>query len=396
MSEETKNIPPVPPIPLTPVGENVTPVPIIIPATTPDEKLKESVMAKVETPTAVVSEPVAEEKSELREWDTDNLPKVRKVMKLVPPEFLKGNNDVNAILKEFSDYLNKSKRVGSGETKRKYLHFVRQFLIWCNEAKYGIINVTSAGILKDLVIVYNQVLCNDKKLSQNTIAFAMASVHKFWEFFDFKDAKLNLRHAFSAEWVTTQDTNAFKKQIRISEDVYEAMKNVVKRNGTMQEKWIFFLLAYGCRRSEICGAKVSDIDMINKCIQVYQFKVRDIKKLPLPDWYTGLKMFFDGQVFLVYNNSKRCAKVKGKVPVTGHYIYRVIQHWLSQTSFAGDIRVTPHSFRRYFVNQLQKKNYSDSNIAKLGGWKHLATLQKYGWDLEVSANPIIENKDVSY
>lgn len=312
-----------------------------------------------------------------------------------PAEFLVGFNDVEDLLKGFSQYLAISKRVTSDNTKNTYLANVRQFLIWCNKLKFAIKNITKTLVLRNLVICFEKSLTSTD-LAQNSRAIKHASVKKFFEWYSFlhEDYNIDLNKCFSPDWCTTADANAYKKQTRINMDVFLAIKEQADL-GDINDKWIFFLLAFGCRRSEIAGAKVENVDFLNKEINVYQEKTGNLKKLPLPNWLTSADMLDRNNVYLVLNTSKRTAKSKGKKPVSKQYIWLKVRRWIAETKFKS-VEITPHSFRRFFVNNLLRQGASDSNIAKIGGWANLNMVQRYGYDISLDNNPIINNSQVKY
>lgn len=329
-------------------------------------------------------------------WDVTKIPSVEKNISELSADDLDGTNNIFELINAFRSYLDISKRVNSHNTKRNYIANAKQFLHWCNKLEYNILQrVDNTQELRNLVIVYNNAL-SMSDIQQNTIALKMQSMRKFFEFVNFKEMKLDLRSAFNPDWITTQDTNAFKKQVRINEDVYEAICDYVHEHGDVNDRWILFFCAMGCRRSEIANVRVDNIDMLNKCIHVYMQKTGETKKLPLPDWFTSKNMFNDGQIFIVYNNSKRTKKTKGIKPVTTTHIYNVVQKWLSNTPYAGMLKVTPHSFRRYFINSMQKQGFSDSSISKISGHKSVQMIARYGYDEDISQNPIVTQNAVKY
>jgi len=328
-------------------------------------------------------------------WDITRLPQIKKDIAKATHSELNGENDINNLLQLFSNYLDISKRVNSFNTRRNYLSNSKQFLHWCNLLNYSIERVKTTQDLRNLIIVYNKALLQSD-IQQNTVALKMQSIRKFFEFVNFKELKLDLRSAFNPDWITTQDTNAFKKQVRINEDVYKEVCDYVNDECGIDDKWILFFFAFGCRRSEISTAKISDIDKLNKCINLYMVKTQDIKKLPLPDWYNSVSDFEENQIFIVTNNSKRTKKTKGIKPVTTQHIYNICQKWLDNISFKGDIKLTPHSFRRYFINTMQKKGYSDSSISKISGHKSVQMISRYAFDTDLINNPIVSGDAVDY
>jgi len=328
-------------------------------------------------------------------WDITRLPDVAKSFKGMQESDFEGENDIKLLLQGFAQYLDISKRVNSLNTRRNYLWNTKQFLLWCNAVDYNIKRVDTTQELRNLAIVYNKTLMQGDIL-QNTIALKMQSIRKFFEFINFKDLKLDIRSAFNADWITTQDTNAFKKQVRINDQVYVEICDYVHESGDINDKWILFFFAWGCRRSEIASVRVENIDTLNKCIHVYMQKTGEMKKLPIPDWFKGVKSFSNGQIFIVTNNSKRTKKTKGIRQVTTQHIYNVTQRWLSNTSFAEEIKLTPHSFRRFFINSMQKQGFSDSAIAKISGHRSVQMIARYGYDEDLAKNPIVVMDAVKY
>lgn len=328
----------------------------------------------------------------------DNLPQIDKIISQIPKKLLTGQNDVMMYLKNFHNYLNVSKRIGSENTKRNYMSNVKQFLCWCNKLNFAIADVKSTLITRNLIICYEKAL-SSTDLAQNSRALKQNSVRKFFEFWSFTNEKhfqIDLRKAFSADWISTADGNAYRRVPRINEEVFFAIKKVVDASPHISEKFLFYFLAFGCRRSEIADAKINDIDMLNKSINIWMRKTKEMKILPLPNWFTSKEIFDSRHIYIVTANSKRTAKSKGIRQVTGNYIYNKIQSWLEQTEFKGKVEVTPHAFRRFFVSQLLRQGANESKIAQLGGWKSLQVLSKYGYDIQLSNNPIVTQNMVKY
>lgn len=338
-----------------------------------------------------------EKKQELQQniINFDNVPSIDKDMSLVPAELLTGFNNVDEFLRAFTQYLNMSKKINSENTKNAYKSNVKQFLVWMNKCKIAVKNIVSTKMLRNLVIYYEEAL-KHTDFSQNTKALKHASIRKFFEMYSFmhEEYNIDLRKCFSADWCTTADSNAYKKQTRINADVFNAIKGQADL-GDINDKWIFFLLAFGCRRSEIATVKVKDIDFLNKEINIFLIKTKDVKKIPTPNWLTSDDVLMKDHNFLIYNNSKKCAKSKGVKKVSEQFIYDKIQKWISKTEFK-NVSITPHSFRRYFVTSLLKQGASTSSIATLGAWRSLNVVQKYGYDISLGNNPIIEKNMVKY
>ena len=320
----------------------------------------------------------------------DNLPSLDFQLKDVPAEFLKGYNDVNNFLTAFSNYLNISKRVQSENTKRTYLSNTKQFLVWCNKLQFGINNVNSTLVCRNLVICYEKAL-TDTDLAQNSKALKQQSIKKFFEYWAFtneKNFQIDLRKCFSADWITSFDQSAFKRQVRINEDIFDAVKKVAYA-GDLNDKIVFYLLSWGLRRSEIVGLKISDIDFVNNEMNVYMVKTKEVKKIPAPDWLTSDSVNRQ-YVYLVFNKSKRTAKTKGIKPCTTNYIYGLITKWINKTKYK-NVEITPHSFRRYLCSSLLAKGYAESQISKITGHSDIKMVGKYGYDTELKNNPIIKD-----
>lgn len=337
--------------------------------------------------------PEQDKKLEAIRINLDNLPEIPASSGAIPESQLNGYNNVKAFLEGFSMYMNISKAIDSENTKRTYYTNAKQFVIWCNLLEFAINNIKRTLDLRNLIICYEKAL-SSTGLSQNSIALKHNSVKKFFAYYNFINEgkfELNLKTAFSSDFITGYDPNAFKKQVRINDEVFEAIKEQVML-GDLNDRWIFFFLAFGLRRSEICQIKVANLDWLNKEINCYQQKQGTMKKLPMPDWITELDVK-KSDIYLIHNKSKRCAKTKGILPVTAQYIYTKITRWRDATEFK-EVSVTPHSFRRYFVSSLLKKGASDSNISRLGGWSSTKQVAKYGYDIELGSNPIVVNNQV--
>ncbi len=325
----------------------------------------------------------------------DNLPSIDKDTSKVDKKHLTGHNNVAAFIKGFELYLNISKKVNSGNTRRSYLSNAKQFIIWCNKIPFAINNIKKTLVLRNLIICYEKSL-STTSLAQNSKALKQNAVKKFFQYYAFlhqKDFELDIKKCFSTDFVTGYDVNAYKKQVRINDEVFEAIREQVLL-GDINDRWIFFFLAFGLRRSEICTIKVSDLDWLNKEVNCYQHKQKTVKKIPLPDW-ANEAIVNKGDIFLIHNKSKRSNKTKGRVPVTPQYIYTKIMQWRDATEFK-TVSITPHSFRRYFVSSLLKQGASDSNISRLGGWSGTSQIFKYGYDISLANNPIVSNNQVKY
>lgn len=324
----------------------------------------------------------------------DNLPKLDRDISKIPVKFLKGSNDVGMYLQAFRSYMNISKAIQSENTKRNYLSNVKQFLVWCNKLPFTISQVTSTLICRNLVICYEKSL-SVTDLAQNSKAVKQQSVKKFFEFWSFTNEKhfqIDLGKCFSPDWITTPDQSAFKRQVRINEDIFNAVKQVAYA-GDLNDKIVFYLLSWGLRRSEIVGLRTTDIDFINKEMNCYMVKTRDVKKIPCPDWLTADSIKKDNQ-YVIFNKSKRSAKTKGAKPCTTNYIFRLIKSWINKTKFK-DVDITPHSFRRYLCSSLLAKGYAESQIAKITGHSDIKMVNRYGYDTSLKNNPIIKDKAIN-
>ena len=364
---------------------------------------------------------------EKHQWNLENLPSVDLDINAIAKENMVGYNDVNELLKAFEKFMAISKSITSQHTVSAYLGNVKQFLVWCNKLKIPIIGVITTAGLTNLIIYYERALTSTE-LSQNSRAQKQQSIKKFFEFRGFLTPDLfDLKKSFSRDFISTGDTNAFKKQTRINDAVYNAIKTAVDA-GDINDKWIFFFMAFGCRRSEIATIKTSDIDWLNKEINIYQQKQGTNKRIPLPDWANesiipiapgtpakgkpesgkpGTKGYIPASKgytpatpsrkynYLIFNSSKRSAKTRGIKPVTPQYIYTKLLRWRNETEYKS-VALTPHSMRRYFVSNLLRHGASDSNIARLGGWSNSAMVFKYGYDISLDGNPIIKNNLVKY
>ena len=313
----------------------------------------------------------------------------------ISAKYLRGYNNVLELLTAFAQYLEVSKRIGSANTKSAYLSNTKQFLIWCNKLQFPIKNITKTRMLRNLVICYEKAL-SATDLAQNSKALKHASIRKFFEWYSFmhEDYNISLPKCFSPDWCTTADSKAYKKQTRINTEVFDAIKEQANL-GDINDRWIFYFLAFGCRRSEIAEVKVSDVDFLNKEINIYQGKTHEVKKLPLPAWLTSPDILDKKHNFLIHNHSKRSAKTKGSKKVSNQFIWLKVSRWISKTKFK-DVDCSPHAFRRYFVNALLKQGASDSNIAKIGGWANLNMVQRYGYDISLTSNPIIQKGQIEY
>ena len=362
-----------------------------------DEEVKQEPEIKFHTPEQIASGSLDAPTESSNSWDINKLPKVYVSMKDdgIPDEYIKGVNNVEALNKEFYQFLIKSKRINSENTRSSYEWNAKQFLIWCNQIQYDIRKCQDTKELTGIAIAFNRTL--EKTYSErNTIALKMMSVKKFWHYINFQEQKLDIGSAFNADWITTMDGNAFKKQIRISDQLYDEIVAYVNESGTYDEKWILYFLAWGCRRSEAADARVENIDMANKWIQVYMQKTGDFKKLPLPDWFTSLSVFDPSQIFIITCESNRTKEHRGKRKVSTKHIWRVVRKWLTHTSFNEKVKIAPHAFRRYFASSMIRAGFSDSAIAKITGHRSLQMIQKYGYDEDVSSNPIVTKKAVKY
>ncbi len=324
----------------------------------------------------------------------DNLPSIDNDVSNVPAKLLTGFNNVEDLLKGFYSYMAISKRITSENTKRTYLSNVKQFLIWCNKLQFAVKRVDKTLVLRNLIITYEKAL-SSTDLAQNSKAIKQASVRKFFEYYEFLHPEYNidLRKCFSSDFITTGDPNAYKRVTRINAEVFNALMEAAYSED-INSKWIFYFFCWGLRRSEISTVKVSDLDFLNKEINIFQHKQGTNKRIPMPDWCNE-SIINRADVYIIHNNSKRSNKTKGKVPVTDQFIYTKLLSWRAKTDFK-TVPITPHSMRRYFVSALLKQGASDSNIARLGGWASPMMVSRYGYDINLQNNPIILNNQVKY
>ncbi len=397
MSEDIKPIPDNtnPPVPEIKTEIPATPVTEIKPDATyvaKSEELSTVVNPVPGTDQVITPLPTDEtQNTQITSEELEKLPQVLKELKSVKPEQLIATNNIPVLLAAFETYLTISKRVNSGNTLKAYTKNVKQFLIWCNDYKFDVTTVITTLLLRDIVIKYNRVL--EKAYPQkNTIAIKLQSIKKFFEHRDFDTLTLNLAQAFNPDWITTADPEAYKRQVRINRDVFDAMRHHVHDSQDQNDMWIFYFLSWGCRRSEICSVKTSDIDFLNKQVMIYQSKTGHVKTLPLPAWCKH-KDQIPNNPYLVYARAKN--KNKGQVPVTPEFIYDRIKKW-QKACMLTDIRITPHSFRRYMIGMLKNKNMNDANIMEISGHSSPNMISKYGYDVKPEHNPIITDGEIEY
>lgn len=175
-----------------------------------------------------------------------------------------------------------------------------------------------------------------------------------------------INHAAELEWCQPIKVPRFPVETKTKEPATMAwVKAFAAHASPHLGAMCLFMFGTGARRGEATALLWKDVDLFAKTAMIHQTKVSDTRIAHLPNALV---------VALANIPSNR----RPHDPVFGYAeAGNVKQVWDSVVRRAKIKRLTPHSCRHGFATTLLRQGLDPKTVAKLGGWKDVATVMKF-------------------
>ena len=263
---------------------------------------------------------------------------------------LKEDKDIGLVLDRFL----KTKR--SQETIRAYSRDINGLFERLNMLTLGdLARIRFVDLIDEIEEYLDSVTKLDAKkrpLNPKTVnrkAFAISSFFKYlMHAYGYPQNPLATYQAYKVDRKSTTPTIS-------RAEIIDVLAYMSERRGKSQTAYRDYL-AFAClavmalRRNEVVGLKWSDFDFAQASVKVYQ-KGGTKKLLPLPkpllDLFTKYKETYPSEFDYVFTPARNPATKILNKPISADYIYAKVIKVLSIV--IPDRKVTPHSFRKAFI-----------------------------------------------
>lgn len=174
-------------------------------------------------------------------------------------------------------------------------------------------------------------------------------------------------------------------------DILVKSDKVRKHLTKLRNYLIFGLLALSLRREEICNIKWDDLQ--EDSFLLIQQKWGSYKYIPIPSWLLDFLLKFRDEktthkylssyIFTPFVNSYADNLNK---PILADYIMEITQNICNKLSI--NKKITPHSFRKSFIEISLNKNENYNNIMNATGHKTSQMIRYYDFRDKVKNNAI--------
>lgn len=302
------------------------------------------------------------------------------------------NNEDKTIYNIISEFLSEFNSVN---TIRRYKKILNEFLI--SYLKFNLL-MDFAQIHPANMTNYCQEFINSKKkldpennnrlLNPNSINNTTYCIRSFFKYlidrYNYpKNPLWRYKPLKTKDNSTTQSLSYLEVNSILNElknDYLNYQGNAKKKLLKLRDYLIFCFLFMSLRRSEVVNLKYQDLNISDKFINVLQ-KWWSNKIIPIPESVINfLKIYTQSKELLWYksdyifstiqNNSQ---KILNK-PLSSQYIFNLVTKvchklWINK-------RITPHSFRKTFIELSLNKNENYNNISN-ATWHKTAQMIKY-------------------
>ena len=263
---------------------------------------------------------------------------------------LKGDKDIGLVLDRFL------KRKRSQETIRAYSRDINGLFEWLNLSTLGdLARIQFADLIEEIEQYLESVTKRDPKLrplnpkTVNRKAFAISSFFKYlMHAYGYPANPLALYQAYEVSRKSTTPTIT-------RAEIIDVLAYMSERRGKSQTAYRDYL-AFAClavmalRRNEVVGLKWSDFGFAQASVTVYQ-KGGTKKLLPLPkpllELFNKYKEIYPSEFDYVFTPVRNPTTKTLNKPISADYIYAKVIKVLSIV--IPDRKVTPHSFRKAFI-----------------------------------------------
>jgi len=176
-------------------------------------------------------------------------------------------------------------------------------------------------------------------------------------------------------------------------------KNIKKHLTKSRNFLIFALLSLSLRREEICNIKWDDLKE-DKFLLIGQ-KWGTSKYIPIPSWLIDYFLKFKEEKFINgYQSSYMFTAFLNwfwdnlNTPIYATYIMKITQKMCERLHI--NKKITPHSFRKTFIEIALDKNENYNNIMNATGHKTTQMVRYYDYRDKVKNNAINSFEDLFY
>lgn len=176
-------------------------------------------------------------------------------------------------------------------------------------------------------------------------------------------------------------------------------KNHKKHLTKLRNFLIFALLSLSLRRDEICNIKWDDLK--EESFLLVQQKWWTYKYIPIPSWLIDFFLkfrdekikhgYFSNHIFTPFLNG---FSDDLKKPISADYIMKITQKICDKLHI--NKKITPHSFRKTFIEISLNKNENYNNIMNATGHKTSQMIRYYDYRDKVKNNAINSFDDLFY
>ncbi len=182
-------------------------------------------------------------------------------------------------------------------------------------------------------------------------------------------------------------------------DILTKTKNIKKHLTKLRNYLIFGFLSLSLRRDEIVNIKWDDLQ--EDSFFLIQQKGGSYKYIPIPAWLLDFLLkyrdektkhsFLSSYVFTPFLNNHSWNISK---PISADYIMEITQKMCNRLKI--DKKITPHSFRKTFIEISLNKNENYNNIMNATGHKTSQMIRYYDYRDKVKNNAINSFWDIFY
>ena len=309
--------------------------------------------------------------------------------------------NINKVIFDFINTFNSTK------TQKRYKTILEEFFKYAkiiNLEDLANIHISSVRNLfedfKDLKTNYDsqkKIILNPSSL--NNIAYIIRSFFNYLvDYYNYpKNPLSSYKPLKTKDYSSTDSLNRWEllEILKYAKMQYLAIliksSSIKKQLSKLRNYLIFWLLALSLRREEIVNLKWDDLKE-NSYFLVYQ-KWWSYKYIPLPNWYLDFLLkykeekiannFLSSYIFSPFYNpySNNIDK-----PISADYIVQITQKICDKLQI--NKKITPHSFRKTFIELSLNKNENYNNIMNATGHKSPQMIKYYDYRDKIKNNSI--------
>ena len=315
---------------------------------------------------------------------------MNKIIKKENSELIENNILDKNIILVINDFLN---TFSSDTTKNRYRTVLKWFFIEnsINTLK-DLSNIHISDLRKEIDIFWKHKTDINKNTKEilnpatlNNIMYIMRSFFNYLvNFYNYTKNPL----AWYKKLKTKENSNTYSLNrlelisiLNYSKEKYNNTKNPIRKVGQLRNYLILSFLSLSLRRSEACNLEWSNLDLEKEYITVLQ-KWGWYKITPTPRWLLDYLLIYkkeienlnikNNYIFSPFNNNTNWNINK---PISPDYIVQIIKKICIDLHI--NKKITPHSFRKTFIELSLDKNENYNNIMNSTGHKTIQLIRYY-------------------